>query len=512
LDRCIQEVGRFTAAHTKAELLDLAFKHRLLIVPVSTSQDLMDSPQLASRDFWQELAHPQERRALKYPGPFARFSKTPISYTDCAPRLGDAKVRWAKAARRTPAHRVAGQRRPPLEGLKVADFAWVMAGPAGTRHLADYGATQVKIESTTKIDTARTLSPNLDSVPGPERSGLFANVNTGKLGLTLNLMNPAGRELALKLVQWADVVTESYTPRAMKAFGLDYESLRKVKPDLIMLSSCLGGQTGPWAELAGFGSMGAQLAGFGELAGWPDSIPAGPFGAYTDYIAPKFTAAALLAALDHRRRTGEGQHIDLSQAECSQQFLTPAFLDLQVNGRVARRDGNRSPRFAPHGVFPTLGDDRWVAIAVETDEQWTRLRTALDDPDWAQAPALATAKGRLAAEQALERELATWTARRTQDEVESLLQQYGVPAFRVATSEDLSCDPQLAHRRHFVLAEHAEMGEIWVENSRFILSETPCEPRRAGPVYGQDNEYVLKDLLGLTDEEIVEYLALGALE
>ena len=290
LQRCTELIGQFTSAHTKQELLELALERRLLIVPVSTSEDLLNSPQLAAREFWREVEHPEEGRSLTYPGPFAKFSATPLAYGRRAPRPGEDSAAvtprvTAQATRTTSASRAL-----PLAGLKVADFAWVMAGPAGSRYLADYGATQVKIESTTRIDTARTLNPNFHGQPGPEQSGMFANVNAGKLGLTLNLALPEGRELALRLIQWADVVMESYTPRNMRAWGLDYASLRKVKPDLIMLSSCLGGQSGPHCDLAGFGTMGAQLAGFGELAGWADRTPAGPFGAYTDYIAPKFTA------------------------------------------------------------------------------------------------------------------------------------------------------------------------------------------------------------------------------
>ena len=514
LARCIEAIGRFTASHTKQELFDLAMERRLLIVPVSTAEDLLQSPQLAAREFWREVDHPEEGRALAYPGPFARFAATPLRYGRRAPRIGEDSdtvvPRTAPARANNPA--VSGRREMPLAGLKVVDFAWVMAGPAGSRYLADYGATHVKIESATRVDTARTLSPNFGAVPGPERSGIYANVNAGKLGLTLNLAVPEGRELALQLVKWADVVIESYTPKAMKNWGLDYASLRTVKPDLVMLSSCLGGQTGPWCDLAGFGTMGAQLAGFGELAGWPDRPPAGPFGAYTDYIAPKFTAAAILAALDHRRRTGEGQYIDLAQAECSQQFIAPALLDFQANGRIMKRLGNASNEHAPHGVFPCAGEDRWVAIAVESDAEWRGLREAMDNPAWALEPALVTAGGRLAEAAGIETRIAEWTRERSPDEVEATLQARGVPAYRSATSEDLVADPQLVHRRHFIQAEHAELGPVTIENSRFHLSETPADIRRAGPTFGQDNEYVLHAILGLTDDEVVEYIAAGALE
>lgn len=513
LERCTALIGEFTRAHTKQELMDLALERKLLIVPVSTADDLLRSPQLAAREFWREVDHPEEGRRLTYPGPFAKFSATPLNYGRRAPRLGeDADSVAPRPAQPPAAMPVAYTRALPLAGLRVADFAWVMAGPAGTRYLADYGAIQVKIESTTRIDTARTLNPNFAGQPGPERSGIFANVNAGKLGLTLNLAIPEGRELALRLAQWADVVVESYTPRNMRAWGLDYESLRRVKPDLIMLSSCLGGQSGPHCDLAGFGTMGAQLAGFGELAGWPDRPPAGPFGAYTDYIAPKFTAAAILAALDHRRRTGEGQYIDLSQSECSQHFIAPALLDYEVNGHILKRMGNRSLVHAPHGVFRCAGDDRWVAIAVEDEPQWSGLRQALGDPGWAAAADLQSPAGRLARQEDIEGRIAEWTGTHSPDEVEAILQAHRVPAFRSATSEDLLADPQLDHRRHFVEAAHAELGPVTIENSRFILSETPADIRRAGPTYGQDNEYVLHELLGLSDDEVVEYIAAGAVE
>ena len=221
----------------------------------------------------------------------------------------------------------------PLNDVKICDFMWVMAGPASTRILADYGATVVRIESPTRVDTARTLQPYHNNQLGPDSSGLFANCNAGKFGISLDLGNPAARAVVHDLVRWADVVTESFSPKAMRAWGFDYESLRKVNPRLIMLSSCLMGQTGPLAKIAGFGNMAAAISGFHNLTGWPDRAPSGVFGAYTDYVAPRFTAMAILAALDHRRRTGEGQYIDQSQAECAIHFLGPAILDYTVNGR-----------------------------------------------------------------------------------------------------------------------------------------------------------------------------------
>jgi benzylsuccinate CoA-transferase BbsF subunit len=395
--------------------------------------------------------------------------------------------------------------------VKVLEFTWVIAGPWGTRYLADYGATVVKVESTTRVDTLRTITPFKDHVPGPERSGVYATVNAGKLGLTLDLMHPKGRELALKLATWADVVTESFAPGAMVKFGLDYDSLREVNPSVIMLSSCLNGQTGPHRELAGFGTMGQQIAGFGALAGWPDRPPAGAPGAYTDYIAPKFTAAAILAALDHRRRTGVGQYIDFSQGEASMNFLCSAILDYTVNGHILERSGNASPDFAPHGVYPAAGEDRWVAIAATNDEQWAGLCRAIGGA-LADEARFRTNESRLANQQPLEEAIAAWTGTREVEEIERALQAEGVPVHRLVTTFDAYEDPQLAAREHFVQVEHGELGTVTVENSRMRFSATPAGVTKAGPTFGQHNQQVLTEFLGLGEEEYVELLAEGVLQ
>jgi crotonobetainyl-CoA:carnitine CoA-transferase CaiB-like acyl-CoA transferase len=231
----------------------------------------------------------------------------------------------------------------PLDDVKVVDFMWALAGPGTTRTLADYSATVVRIESANRVDGARTVGPFLDNKPAYNGSGLFGTYNAGKLGLALDLNKPQAREVVLDLVRWADVVCESFSPKAMRTWRLDYESLREVNPDLIMLSSCLMGQSGPMSRFVGFGNMAAAVAGFYHFCGWPDRPPSGPFGAYTDYIAPRFGAIAVLAALDYRRRTGKGQYIDQSQAESALHFLTPALLDYAANRRSEDGVGNADP-------------------------------------------------------------------------------------------------------------------------------------------------------------------------
>ncbi len=399
-----------------------------------------------------------------------------------------------------------------LADVKVLDLMWAIAGPVATRVLADHGATVVRVESTTRTDICRTVGPFRDLPPGPESAVLFHNMNAGKLMITLDLAKPAGRDVFLDLVRWADVVAEAYTPGTMRARGLDYESLRRVKPDLIMLSTCLMGQSGPLASYAGFGNLAASITGFGFLCGWPDRAPAGPFGAYTDYVAPRFSTAMILAALDHRRRTGEGQHLDVSQAEASIHFLGPAMLDYTVNGRIQQAAGNDDPDAVPHGVYAAAGEQRWLAIAVRDDAEFGALCEVLGQPGLARDPRFATAGERRRHREELDAIVADWTKDRDAHEAEARLQAAGVPAAVAANSADLCDDPQLVHRGHVQHIEHPTYGTTPVESSRFRLSRTPAAIRGGAPTLGRDNQYVLESILGYDEERITELVIAGALE
>ena len=399
----------------------------------------------------------------------------------------------------------------PLQDVRICDFMWVMAGPASTRILADYGATVVRIESPTRVDTARTLQPYHNNQLGPDSSGLFANCNAGKFGISLDLGNPAARAVIYDLVRWADVVTESFSPKAMRAWGFDYETIRKINPRIIMLSSCLTGQTGPLARIAGFGNMAAAISGFTNLTGWPDRPPCGVFGAYTDYVAPRFTAIAILAALDHRRRTGHGQYIDQSQAECALHFLGPAILDYTANGRVEERAGNCDAAFAPHGVYPAAGDDQWVAIACRDDDDWRRLCAAMEDENLSRDSRYASAAGRLEHRDAIDSSIARWSGKLERAAIESRLQSFGVPAHQVQNSADAYRDPQFTHRGHFVTLRHPTLDKFTVEGPRAKLSRTPAAVRRAAPSVGQDNQHVLENILGYDETRISDLAASGAL-
>jgi benzylsuccinate CoA-transferase BbsF subunit len=385
-----------------------------------------------------------------------------------------------------------------------------MAGPAATRYLANFGAEVVRVESTLRMDAIRTIRPFVGGDPAPENATMFHNLNAGKKLITVDLTNPASRPVIEDLVRWADIVFESFSPRAMKAFGYDYESLRKLKPELIMVSSTLLGQTGPLALFAGYGNLSAAIAGFVELAGWSDRPPVGPFGAYTDYIAPRYAAVAMLAAIDHRSRTGQGQYVDLAQAEAGLHFIAPAILDYTANGRNFARRGNDDPEMAPHGVYRAAGDDRWVAIACEDDARWPALCGTIDTlgPVRRSHANLGT---RLADRERLNELVSAWTGERTAEECEALLQAAGVAASVVQTARDLAGDPQLAHLGHFVYRPHPCGRDGAIEACATRMSATPARMDATLPSFGRDIDEVFKDILGYDDERFAELLIAEAL-
>jgi crotonobetainyl-CoA:carnitine CoA-transferase CaiB-like acyl-CoA transferase len=274
------------------------------------------------------------------------------------------------------------------------------------------------------------------------------------------------------------------------------------------LSTSLMGKTGPLNTYAGYGNMASAWCGFYEVAGWPDRDPAGPWGAYTDFIGARYNAIAVLAALEHRSRTGEGQHIDLSQAEASIHFLAPAILDHRINGRVATRRGNRDAAMAPHGVYPVRGED-WIAIAVATDAQWAALCGVLG---WSpSADGLDHAAARLAKAALLDERLARRTADWSGAELEAPLVGAGIAAALVLNGDDVARDAQLAARGHFLEIPHPDGGTTAIEGARVLLSESPAQPGREVPTLGRDNDRILREILGYDDERVSEVVIAGAL-
>ena len=399
----------------------------------------------------------------------------------------------------------------PFEGLKVADFTWVGVGPITCKYLADHGATVVHIETESRPDVLRAAPPFKDDVPGLNRSHFHGDFNSSKLGLSLDLKIPAAVAVAHRLLAWCDVYVESFTPGTVDRLGIGYQTARTLNPSIIMASTCLMGQTGPAAPFAGFGFHAGAIAGFYEITGWPDLPPDGPWTAYTDTVAPRILAAIIMAALDHRRRTGLGQFIDASQIEMSLHFLSPQITDYDVTGHQPSRNGNRSDTAAPHGAYPCAGEDLWCAIAVESDEHWSGLRRAMDDPQWARDDRFSTGAGRLESQDEIDGHLSEWTSGKSPQDVMRLLQGQGVPAGVVQRSSDLLRDPQLEHRRFFHYMDHPEMGHIPYTGHQFRISGYDSGPRTPAPLLGQHNEDILRGLLGMTDDEIAEAVLAGAL-
>jgi benzylsuccinate CoA-transferase BbsF subunit len=394
-------------------------------------------------------------------------------------------------------------RRYALEGIHVLDFTWYGVGPVTTKYLADNGADVIRIESATRPDGLRLAPPWKDAKPGINNSQFFASYNTSKKGITLDMSKPQAREIFLKLLPWADVVAESFTPKTLRQWGLDYEHLSELKAELIMLSTCMQGQTGPHRDYPGFGNLMAALAGFYNIAGYSDSELCPPYGAYTDFIAPRFSTCALIAALDYRRRTGKGQYIDMAQYEAALHNLAPALIEYFASGKILGPGGNRSARFAPHGAYRCADDDgheRWLALAVASDQEWEEMLKVLGDPPV--EARFVTMVGRLEHRNALDSFVSQLLRKRPADEVTAMLQAVGVSAYPVQNCLDLHRDENLQAFGYWHWLDHATMGPSPYEGLQHRLRRTPGELRSPAPSLGQHNDEILSDLVGMSAAEI----------
>jgi len=400
-------------------------------------------------------------------------------------------------------------------GTTVLEFGGGAAGPVATRYFADHGATVIRVESKQRPDFLRILKLTPNTPGGIDSSEHFAVLNANKLSVALNLSKPEGVVIARRLALWADCITENFAPGAMAKWGLDYATLVRDRPDLVMISTCLNGQTGPQRSYPGFGGQGSALSGFNHFTGWPDREPLGPYGTITDSLSPRFAALLLASALLHRRRTGQGQHIDLSQVEGGIVCLGEAMLAYTANGEILNRLGNRSPHAVPHGVFRCRDrgtEERWVAVAIHDDEDWRRLVAALGRPSWATDATLQTFAGRQARVGEIECKLDGWTRERTQDDAVATLVAAGIDAAPVEDLGDLHDDPQLTHRRHFRTVEHPVLGLHPAETHAIRFSAMEPALRIAAPRLGQHTEHVLRELLGMGADEYRRLVDGGVLE
>ncbi|MEI8357394.1 MAG: CoA transferase [Deltaproteobacteria bacterium] len=402
-------------------------------------------------------------------------------------------------------------RRRPLDGLRVADFSWVWAGPFCTLQLAHLGAEVIRVETGSRACVTRMLPPWPDFAPGVNRSGYFNQYNQGKKSLALNLKDARSLEVARDLVRASDVVVENFAAGVMERMGLGWEVCRGLRSDVIMIALSGYGATGPESEFVSYGPAQVPLSGFSSLTGYPEWRPMHVGISYGDPTGGLHGAVAVLAALFHRRRTGEGQYIDLSQWEGTMAMLPEGILSQTMTGTTPGRHGNHDPLWSPHAVYRCAGEDRWLSIVVTDDGEWRTLCSVVD-PGLASDPRFATAPSRKHNEPELDAILSAWCAPRSAEATARELQAAGVAAFIVMNAQDLDGDPHLRGRGYFVELPHPEVGVRRHAGIPYRLHGSPVEVRRAAPCLGQDTDDVLRGVLGYDDARIASLRAAGLLE
>ena len=412
--------------------------------------------------------------------------------------------------------------KPPLAGIRVCDFTWVWAGPYCTLQLAHLGAEVIRIETKTRPCVTRMLPPWPDGVFNSlNKSGYFNQYNQGKKSLSLNFKHPEAKEAAWRLIKNSDVVINNFAAGVLEKMGFGYEEVKKVNPNVVMITLSGYGDTGPYSQYVAYGPAQVPLSGLSALTGYKGFPPMHAGFSYADPNAGVHGAFAIISALFHRAKTGEGQYIDMSQWECAMDLLAEGILEYTMNGREPERNGNRDPLMAPHGLFKCVDlpekildvtIDQWVAIVCADDAEWARLARAIGKPELANDPRFATLAARKENEDALEAIVSGWTATRKVAYVVDTLQAAGVAAGACADSKYLSEDPHLTEREYFIYREHLEVGKRQHCGIPWRMSGTPCEVKSAAPVLGQHTDEVMTGLLGYSAAEVEALRAKGALD
>lgn len=514
-------VAELARRHSKWDLFHQALDRGATFAPLNTLTDLLGFDHLQAREFWTPFT--SDSSSSNGYGHGHGIERAPGAFYRCngvrpAVKRGHAPPAGPVATAPSPESDTTGTEhgdvvgdRLPLDGLKVVDFSWIGVGPITAKALADHGATVIRVESEDRIDGLRLQPPHRDDVRGLNRSNFFGTFNTSKKSISLDLKSEAGRDVAHKLTDWADVVVESFTPGTIDRLGLGYEQIAASNPSVIMVSTSLLGAGSPVSNMAGYGYHAAAVAGFQDVVGWPDLPPDGPWLAYTDTIGPRFITSALLAALDERDRSGKGCHLEAAQLEIALQLLAPELLQFQLDGKPLVRRGNRAPDLAPQGLYPSRGDDQWLAISIVDDTAWQKLVDLLGHPSWAAAPELATLAGRLAAHDQIDTELSRWSAKHDAAELEQLLATNGIAAGVVQGSGQMSRDPQYLHRQFYRYLDHSEVGRTPYAGHQYRIAGYDHGPRHAAPCLGEHTFEVLTEILGLSSDEIADIAAAGAL-
>ncbi|MBM4254696.1 MAG: CoA transferase [Deltaproteobacteria bacterium] len=405
-------------------------------------------------------------------------------------------------------HRRNHMARLPLEGIRVADFTWVWAGPFCTLQLAHLGAEVIRVETSTRPCITRLIPPwpNGQST-GVNSSGYFNQYNQGKRSLSLNLKKSEALELAKQLVAKSDIVTENFAGGVMDRMGLGYETLKQINPKIIMISLSGYGTTGPEKEYISYGPAQVPMSGLASLTGYKGWRPMHVGISYGDPNGGLHGAFAVMCALMYRARTGKGQYIDLSQWETSTAMVAEGLLDYSMNGGQEERDGNHDLHMSPHAVYRSAGKDRWVSLAVRNEAEWQKFCTAIGQPALANGPRFSSLQARKQHEEELDAIITTWTEQRSPEDATTQLQAAGIPSAPVMSNKDLSTDPHLNSRPIFTYPDHPEVGKKQHVGIPWQLSQTSLSVRKPAPLLGEDTEYVLRDILGYSTEQVAAFKA-----
>ena len=495
-------VTEWAAEHPKMEIMDRCQAAGCPITAVFTMKEAAEHPHLNERGYIVELEDETLGSFRTLGAPF-KLSETPGGPIRSAPQLGEHNEEiLSEIPMRRPAKPASGAPQRPLSGVRVANFGWVWAGPVTGQTLGFLGAEVYKIESYARVDMTRTLPPFAGGERDPNRSLSNNACWAGNGSVSLNLKTEEARQLALDIVAQCDVVIENFGPGVMDRLGLGYEELKRIKPDLIMFSMPAAGLWGPLKDVRTYGLSLTSTTGLDSLVGYSEGDLVPVENAYSDPYNGIFGAYAILTALAHRRRTGQGQLIDFSQQEAVMQMVGPAFMDYSLNGRIAGPLGNRHPlsAAAPHGVFPCAGEDRWISIAIDGDPQWQALVDSMGCPAWTQNPAFETQAGRVDEIEVLHEHLAEWTQDYDDRSLADSLQAAGIPAAPVLNVADLLSDPHYRARETFIEVDHPLGYRETIYGAYVKLSRTPAQVA-PGPWIGQDNDRVFKELLQLDEAQ-----------
>jgi crotonobetainyl-CoA:carnitine CoA-transferase CaiB-like acyl-CoA transferase len=518
-EKLMDSLGKFFMNHTKDELLKLAVENRFQLGPCNNAEDVLKHPQLAARKFWKEIEHPGLGK-LKFPGGAVMTTQGYVGPRTRAPKIGEHNEEILKALdsyKKSAEKPKTYDNKKPFEGVKVVQLCWAGVGVYTCNYLSHYGATTIRVETSTRPDPVRLFAPFAPTKPGEplglERSAFFTITHTApEMGISLNFKQPEALEIFKKLVKWADVVAEGFPAGVMDKQGLDYEGLKKINPNIIMFRTCGYGHTGPMADQPGFGSILTAVTMMDNIVGWEDRPPIPPSTYYTDQLSPMYASLAIMAALDYRRRTGKGQYIDHSQVETGLNYMTPLILDYQVNHRELKPKGNKSDYAAPHGIYRCKGEDRWVAIAVTNDEEWQSFAKAIGSPKWALDNKYAKAADRVKNSDVLDKLVESWTINYPPEAVEEMLQKAGVGAGVVANAQDIDEDPQMNYYNFYREIEHPYVGKLrYYHPAPIKLSAVETAVGR--PVLlGEHTDYICTKILGMSQNEVDKLRQKGAFE